>query len=65
MANNLVLQRFLEFLDCKKKTGEAIAQLILDTLTKHNIPIADCRGQGYDNGSNMSGSYKGAEAHID
>ena len=38
--------------------------MILDTLTKHNIPIADCRGQGYDNESNISGSYKGAQAHI-
>ena len=60
----LVMQRFLEFVDCNRKTEEAIAQLILDTLTKHNIPIADCCGQGYDNGSNMSGSYKGAQAHI-
>ena len=24
----------------------------------------NCRGQGYDNGSNMSGSYKGAQAII-
>ena len=24
----------------------------------------DCHGQGYDNGSNMSGSYKGAQARI-
>ena len=24
-----------------------------------HVPLADCRGQGYDNGFNISGSYKG------
>ncbi|XP_075042362.1 zinc finger MYM-type protein 1-like [Mixophyes fleayi] len=59
-----VLERFLEFVNCNKKTGEAIADLILETLQKRNIPINDCRGQGYDNGSNMSGAYKGVQARI-
>ena len=51
-------------MDCNKKTGKDIAQLIIDTLKKHSIPLTNCRGQGYDNGSNMSGSYKGAQAII-
>jgi len=58
------MERFLEFVDCNRKTGEAIAQLIIETLEKHGIPLSNCRGQGYDNGSNMSGSYKGAQAFI-
>lgn len=57
-------ERFLAFVDCNKKTGEDIAKLIIDTLKKHSIPLTNCRGQGYDNGSNMSGSYKGAQAII-
>ena len=57
-------ERFLAFVDCNKKTGKDIAQLIIDTLRKHSIPLMNCRGQGYDNGSNMSGSYKGAQAII-
>ena len=59
-------ERFLAFVDCNKKTGKDIhvAQLIIDTLKKHSIPLMNCRGQGYDNGSNMSGSYKGAQAII-
>ena len=57
-------ERFLAFVDCNKKTGKDIAQLIIDTLKKHSIPLTNCRGQGYDNGSNMSGSYKGAQAII-
>ena len=39
-------------------------ELINETLRKNGIPLADCRGQGYDNGSNMSGAYKGAQARI-
>ena len=57
---------FLNLLIVTKKTGKSIAELINETLRKNGIhvPLADCRGQGYDNGSNMSGSYKGAQARI-
>ena len=51
-------------MDCNKKTGKDIAQLIIDTLKKHSTPLMNCRGQGYDNESNMSRSYKGAQAII-
>ncbi len=33
-------------------------------LKNHDIQLKNCRGQGYDNGSNMSGCYKGAQALI-
>nr|XP_012561392.2 zinc finger MYM-type protein 1-like [Hydra vulgaris] len=59
-----VQERFLEFVECNQKTGKAIAKLICSVMKKHNIPMIDCRGQGYDNGSNMSGQYKGAQAEI-
>ena len=52
------------FVDCNKKTGSDIAELILRTLSSHNISIKFCRGQGYDNGANMAGKYKGAQACI-
>ncbi|XP_076246281.1 uncharacterized protein LOC143186486 [Calliopsis andreniformis] len=35
--------------------------LILDQL---RIKISDCRGQGYDNGTNMKGIYQGVQANI-
>lgn len=50
-------ERFLAFVDCNKKSGEAIAKLIRSTLAKLHIQLNDCRGQRYDNGSNMSGQY--------
>ena len=59
-----VQERFLVFFDCCNKTGVEIASLILDTLQKYDMPIADCRGQGYDNAANMSGKYNGTTSHI-
>ena len=57
-------ERFLTFVDCCKKIGLEISMLILETLKKFGIPLADCRGQGYDNAANMSGKYNGAQQHI-
>ena len=59
-----VQERFLAFVDCFEKSGLEIANLILKTLEKYGIPIADCRGQGYDNAANMSGRYNGAQQHV-
>lgn len=60
-----VKERFLELADCNEKTGAAIGELIRYTLAeKYSILISLCRGQGYDNGSNMSGAYNGAHAHF-
>lgn len=39
-------ERFLAFVDCNKKTGEVIAQLIIDTLKKHNIPLPTVEVKG-------------------
>lgn len=57
-------ERFLTFVDWNKKTGIAIANLIRNTLDEHNVPLSECRGQGYDNGSNMKGEYLGAQSCI-
>ena len=59
-----VVERFLTIKDFEKKKGEDICQIILCTLEDHKIALARCRGQGYDNGSNMSGCYKGVQALI-
>ncbi|XP_037797190.1 zinc finger MYM-type protein 1-like [Penaeus monodon] len=59
-----VQEHFLTFVDCCKKTGLEIAMLILETLKQFGMPLADCRGQGYDNAANMSGKYNGAQQHI-
>lgn len=59
-----IVERFLCFSRSTGKTGQDIADLIMEELEKYRIPIKDCRGQGYDNGANMAGIYKGAQAII-
>jgi hypothetical protein len=43
-------------------SGQELADRLLQFLTTHGIEIADCRGQSYDNASNMSGKYSGMQA---
>eukprot|EP00731_Ephydatia_muelleri_P006012 Em0003g260a len=50
------------FMDFSQKKGEDIALNALKQLNDWNIPFSDCRGQGYDNGSNMSGIHNGVQA---
>ena len=57
-------ERFLEFKDFSKKTGEEIATMVEQSLREHGIHIADCRGQCYDNGANMAGKVRGVQARI-
>ena len=39
-------------------------QIAVKTLKENEIPLTDCRGQGYDNGANMVGKYEGVQSHI-
>lgn len=59
-----IQERFVEFLNFNNKSGEEIAMRIAEILKIHKIPLQDCRGQGYDNGSNMSGKVKGVKSRI-
>ena len=59
-----IYERFVTFLDFSKKKGAEIAANLLAFLRDRGISISLCRGQGYDNGSNMSGKYKGAQQVI-
>ncbi|GJQ69460.1 hypothetical protein Trydic_g6568 [Trypoxylus dichotomus] len=59
-----VEEHFLEFLDVKSTTGKNLTDVLLEELDKIGLEIKDCRGQGYDNGSDMEGSYSGVQARI-
>lgn len=59
-----IKERFIEFLNFNEKTGEGITTMLLAALDRLKIPLADCRAQAYDNGSNMSGKIKGVQARI-
>lgn len=57
-------EHFIKFLEIHSSTGENISLTILSELDKIGLNIKDCRGQGYDNGANMKGKYKGVQAKI-
>lgn len=58
------IERFLQFIPMLRHTGRDIARTVLDSLKEKNIPISNCRGQSYDNASNMSGKYQGVQQII-
>lgn len=57
-------ERFIDFIDSHEKTGEGLANEILEKLKTDGIDIKNLRGQCYDNGANMCGKYKGVRARI-
>jgi len=58
------IERFLEFIPIQEHGSEYLANTILAFLEENQIPIEDCRGQTYDNASNMSGAYSGLQARL-
>ena len=58
------VERFLTFINIFSHTGEQLALYLTDFLVKQKIDIGLCRGQSYDNASNMSWKYSGMQAHI-
>nr|CAH7732522.1 unnamed protein product [Callosobruchus chinensis] len=59
-----IKESLIDFIEVAGKTGEVICQQILEKLTVDDLDIGQCRGQSYDNGSNMAGIYKGVQARI-
>ncbi|XP_022883699.1 uncharacterized protein LOC111400521 [Olea europaea var. sylvestris] len=45
-------------------TGLGLATELQKALIKIDLDIDDIRGQGYDNGSNMSGKHKGVQRRV-
>ena len=63
-ANKDIREEFLEFKDLERTTGAAVSETLLSTLRSLNIPIEDCRGQGYDGAASMSSQRVGVQANI-
>ena len=57
-------ERFVKFLPTESHTGESLFNAVVTVLDDMGIDINNCRGQCYDNASNMSGTYKGVQARI-
>nr|XP_047124170.1 zinc finger MYM-type protein 1-like [Hydra vulgaris] len=48
-----IKEYFLGFFSVSDSTGLGLTEVLIELLTKHGLEISNCRGQGYDNGSNM------------
>lgn len=59
-----VEESFVDFIISHQKSGRGLSQEILQKLNSDELDIQNCRGQGFDNGSNMAGKYEGVQAHI-
>lgn len=58
------VERFLQSVPLFSHTGQSLVNTIIKTLQDCNRNIKHCRGQAYDNASNMSGKYKGMQIRI-
>jgi hypothetical protein len=59
-----VVEHFIFFQEVKDSSGEGLTEVILQTLASLDVNIADCRGQGYNNGTNMCGKTKVCSAEC-
>ncbi|KAJ8893626.1 hypothetical protein PR048_006226 [Dryococelus australis] len=59
-----IQEKFFKFIDIADFSGENIARTILQELDRLNLDISYCRSQAYEGDSNMSGKFKGVQAHI-
>jgi hypothetical protein len=58
------VERFFGFLLMDGHCAEDLHGSLMQFLSRHDINIKDCRGQSYDNASNMSGRYNGLQAKV-
>ena len=58
------VERFLTFLQTGSHKAEVLSASLLEFLEKEGINFEDCRGQSYDNTSNMSGCYTGMQTRL-
>ena len=58
------VERFVHFLPMIQHLGQELATRLLTFLNQHAIDIKKCRGQSYDNASNISRKYNGIQAII-
>ncbi|XP_050064590.1 zinc finger MYM-type protein 1-like [Aphis gossypii] len=62
--NGEPVERFLKFLANSGHKSKDLADAVFMVLEENEIDINNCRGQSYDNASNMSGVYSGLQARI-
>ena len=60
-----IVEMFLKFIDSNgQHDAKSIINHILRTLTEYEINLDNCRGQNYDNASNLPGKYTGVQTRL-
>ena len=57
-------EEFLGLYQVSSTTGQNIANMACDVMTRLNLPISQLRGQTYDGAANMSGHLQGVQAIL-
>ena len=53
-GSKCITDKFISFIECENRSGESIANLIMDTLTKAELNLEYLRVQEYDGAGHMS-----------
>ncbi|XP_047132697.1 zinc finger MYM-type protein 1-like [Hydra vulgaris] len=64
VLNDGPIERFVQFLSMKGHGAEDLFNSLYSFLEEAKLDIKYCRGQSYDNASNMAGKYSGLQARI-
>ena len=64
MEDLKMCEDFLGFIKVTSTTGQSLKEYLCKFLHAAGLSLDDCRGQGYDGGSNMSGKFRGLQALI-
>ena len=58
------VERFVKFLDMEGHGASQMLDSLMKFLIENEINILNCRGQSYDNATNMAGPYNGLQAKV-
>lgn len=58
------VERFIKFIQLDNHSSSCLASTVFAELENLGLDIMNCRGQSYDNASNMAGKYSGLQARI-
>lgn len=58
------IERFFQFIPIRSHSAEHLEETVTSLIENVGLDILNCRGQSYDNASNMAGKYSGLQARI-
>jgi len=64
METATIEERFIGFIAVETTTAEELTDYLLKKFDILGLTLANCRGQSYDNGSNMRGIHNGVQRRI-